>query len=290
MRRIPVLLAALGTLALLLGALVAALAGLRAGIGPWPAAAVLALGAWMMWRRRPRATTLDAPARAWLRAHVPAYAHGTGAALAHFEANAAAFLAQQRFEAVEAAAWTPERRLAVAAGAATLLHGRPGWTLGTRRTMLLYPTRFDGQYDDDAEWGEFDGMAHPQGPVIFAADALDAAWRHADGSNVILHELAHLFDFDRDGHDGVPSLVADGSVDAWTALVRREMQRVRVGKSLLRAYAAHDATEFFAVSTEVFFERPHALARRHPELFDALTALYAWDPRTATAEPAGAEP
>jgi MtfA peptidase len=145
--------------------------------------------------------------------------------------------------------------------------------------MLLYETRFDEQYEHDAEWGAFDGMAHPQGPVIFAADALDHAWDHTDGSNVVLHELSHLFDFDSAGTDGMPSLVADASAEAWAALVRREMQRVRVGRSLLRSYAAHNAAEFFAVSTEVFFERPFALARRHPELFAALTAMYAVDPR-----------
>ena len=246
---------------------------------------VLALLLTLKRRRAARRVPLDAASRAWLVTNVPLYAHADEAGRARFDRAVTEFLSAQRFEATGAALWTPERRLAVAAGAATLLHGRDGWSLASRRTMLLYETRFDAQYDGDAEWGEFDGMAHPQGPVIFAVAALDHAWSHADGSNVILHELAHLFDFDSSGTDGVPSLVADASAEAWVALVRREMQRVRVGKSLLRAYAAHDAAEFFAVSTEVFFERPFPLARRHPELFEALTALYAVDPRAGRAEP-----
>ncbi|HYE59063.1 MAG TPA: zinc-dependent peptidase [Rhodothermales bacterium] len=277
----PSLLQTFAGLTMLLAALVAAMAGMRAGAGPWPGVVVLGLTllVWMRRRLRGRPKHLDEETRAWLAAHVPLFTHADAPGRARFERAVAAFLAAQRFEAAGEAQWTLERRLAVAAGAATLLHGRPGWSLASRRTMLLYETRFDAQYEKDAEWGEFDGMAHPQGPVIFAADALDHAWDHTDGSNVVLHELAHLFDFDSSGIDGVPSLVADASAEAWAALVRREMQRVRIGKSLLRSYAAHDAAEFFAVSTEVFFERPFALARRHPELFEALTAMYALDPR-----------
>ena len=37
------------------------------------------------------------------------------------------------------------------------------------------------------------------------------------------------------------------SAEAWRALVRREMRRVRLGTSLLRGYAATNAAEFFAV-------------------------------------------
>ena len=70
-------------------------------------------------------------------------------------------LAELRFEGVRGADPTPERRLAVAAGAALLLHGRPDWDLPTGRTILFYPDRFDDQYDldDDASADELEQAA-----------------------------------------------------------------------------------------------------------------------------------
>jgi len=41
--------------------------------------------------------------------------------------------------------------------------------------------------------------------------------------------------------------------------------------------------EFFAVATEVYFERPAALRREAPDLYEELHRFYGWDP---PAEPA----
>lgn len=262
--------------------------GYRLGGGVWPFALALVLGAaWVLRpvlaRRALLRTPFPASFRTWLADHVPVYQHGTAAERRRFEATVQAFLAEQRFEDVDAGApWTDTRRLAVAAGAATLLLGRPGWSFTTRRSFLLYPAAFDQDYfgtDAPEDGGVFDGMAHQQGPVIFAAGALDEAWAYDDASNVVLHELAHLLDYAGDTADGVPALLDPASTGAWQRLVRRETQRIRVGKSLLRPYAATNGAEFFAVGTEVFFEKPVPLARRHPELFDAFRAFYAYDPR-----------
>lgn len=50
------------------------------------------------------------------------------------------------------------------------------------------------------------------------------------------------------------------------------------GTSLLDAYAATNAVEFFAVAVETFFERPVELRARHPELYGALAAYFRQDP------------
>jgi Mlc titration factor MtfA (ptsG expression regulator) len=99
---------------------------------------------------------------------------------------------------------------------------------------------------------------------------------------VVLHELAHLFDFDNEGADGVPSLVNPVSAPDWQALVRDEMRRVQQGRSLLRPYAAEAPSEFFAVAVEHFFEEPEPMARHHEELFRALVSFFRVDPRTGT--------
>ena len=49
-------------------------------------------------------------------------------------------------------------------------------------------------------------------------------------------------------------------------------------RTVLDDYGATNPAEFFAVSTETFFERPSALYREHPELFGQLKRFYGLDP------------
>ena len=233
---------------------------------------------------RAAAGELDERQRAWLAEYVPVYRAATDgdadASLdaARFEADVRWALGALHYEAADGAAATPELRLAVAAGAATLLHGRPGWRLPTGRTILFVPDAFDEAYGDD-EPPAFDGMVHSQGPVVFSARAVAAGWARTRGSNVVLHELAHLLDFEgASDADGTPSMLDPRSADAWDALVRSEMARAERGDGVLRAYAATNPAELFAVSTEVFFERPTLLRAQHPELYAALRAVYGYDP------------
>ena len=155
---------------------------------------------------------------------------------------------------------------------------RPDWELGGTSSILFYPGAFDEQYFG-GDYADFDGMAHEQGPVLLSAQAVRESWEDpADGSNVVLHELAHLFDFKNEGADGIPSLMDPSSEAAWQDLVRREMRRIRQGRSMLRRYGATAPSEFFAVAVETFFEQPAQMQAEHPELFDALRSFFALDP------------
>jgi Mlc titration factor MtfA (ptsG expression regulator) len=48
--------------------------------------------------------------------------------------------------------------------------------------------------------------------------------------------------------------------------------------TVLDPYGATNPAEFFAVSTESFFEKPAVLQKRHPELYAALKSFYRQDP------------
>jgi MtfA peptidase len=255
--------------------------GLSAWIGLAPLLLVPALGLRRALRRW-RAVQRPFPEawRQWLDARSPVYRHADPTGRRRFEQDVQMVLAEARFDAVEGVDLDDDLRLSVAAGAATLLHGRPDWELDLSRTFLFYPDTFDDEYLVEGE-SDYDGMVHPQGPVLLSAHAARAGWAHPeDGSNVVLHELAHLFDFaDAPDADGVPTLLDPASAKAWIQLAHREMALARRGRSMLGRYAASHPAEFFAVATERFFERPERLAERHPELFDALVALYNLDPR-----------
>lgn len=271
-------------LAVLIGGGAAVVGAQSGAFSPWLGLAVLTLV--LLWGlrkalRRARAVRrpLPAPARAWLEAHVPLYRRLGPAGRLRFERDVQIVLAEARFEAVEGVELADDLRLGVAAGAAMLLHGRPDWEIGLSRTFLFYPDTFDDEYLVEEE-SDYDGMVHAQGPVLLSARAVRESWEHAeDGSNVVLHELAHLFDYDAEDADGVPSLLDPASREAWLALARREMALAKRGRSMLGRYAATHPAEFFAVAVERFFERPEALSRRHPELFETLVNLFQLDPR-----------
>jgi Mlc titration factor MtfA (ptsG expression regulator) len=56
-------------------------------------------------------------------------------------------------------------------------------------------------------------------------------------------------------------------------------QLARGETTLIDPYGATDPGEFFAVVSELFFEKPQALADRHPALYAELSAYYRSDPR-----------
>ena len=253
-----------------------AVVGVGVGLALWALVALVALRRPLR-RLRVARQRLPEAQRAWLTGHVGVYAALAPEGQARFERDVRFLLADLRFEAVDGLVLTDALRLAVAAGGACLLAGRPDWELPLGRTVLFVPDSFDEAYGDE-EAGVYDGMVHVQGPVVLSAEAVAAGWSRADGSNVVLHELAHLFDIDGTGADGIPSFLDRASADAWRALADAEMRRARTGRSVLRSYAAHDRAELFAVATEQFFERPLRLRARHPELYAALRAFYALDP------------
>jgi Mlc titration factor MtfA (ptsG expression regulator) len=291
---------------LLIGALVGLCVGVLAGrvggaavgwaLGLGSLALVLTLGMRRAVRRWRVARQTLAPEQVrWIEEHVPFYASLEETGRARFRRDVRFFLAERRFERADDRPLDPELPLAIAAGAALLLHGRPDWELPDRRAILFLPDRFDDDYASGtlAQDADYDGMVHAQGPVVFSERAVRLAWQPSrDGYNVVLHELAHLFDFQgtADGDaDGVPSLLGSGE-DAWLALAKREMRLAERGRSVLPRYAATNHAELFAVGTEQFFERPDRLAARHPELFAAFEQMYGLDPRTGADEGARSKP
>lgn len=260
----------------LVGALVGREAGALAGFGVGAVVFIAGLAVGLRGRlRRSRVVSRPFPPAwtEWLDRHVPLYAAGSDDDRQRFERTVLIALDAWSIEGVDGVTVDDTLRLAVAAGAGVMLWGRPDWDVPAGRSILLYPGTFDDEYST-VDSADFDGMAHPQGPVILSAPAVLSGWKRTDGYNVVLHELAHVFDFDPEGADGLPAFLDPRSVDAWKDLVRTEMRRAKLGKGILRSYASTNPAELFAVATEQFFERPARLRQHHPELFEALAALY----------------
>jgi Mlc titration factor MtfA (ptsG expression regulator) len=135
------------------------------------------------------------------------------------------------------------------------------------------------------------GEAWQNGAVVLAWDAVrKGASDLGLGPNIVLHEFAHLLDFEDGQSDGAPRLGFGESMAArksryasWARVFGVEFERLRVKaqngeEAFLSAYGATNPAEFFAVATEAFFTCPHEMQKHHPELYDQLKGFYLQDP------------
>lgn len=127
------------------------------------------------------------------------------------------------------------------------------------------------------------GQAHPQGPVVLSwAAAKREARRPERGQNVVYHEFAHRLDMLDGLTDGTPPLGSDKATERWMQVCTAAFERVQAGDSILRSYAGKNPAEFFAVATEVFFNRPTDLFANEADLYDELRSFYGQDPASRT--------
>jgi len=183
-----------------------------------------------------------------------------------------------------------EMRVTIAAQAAFLLLGRGG-SFSNLREVLVYPGHFVVPRSEMGAGGVVHeardvlaGQSWQRGQIIVAWDAvLDGAVDPHDGVNVVMHEFAHQLDQDTGAANGAPYVGRGALQQAWARVMNQEFAALREGlaraqPSLIERYAATSPAEFFAVTTELFFEKPAALAAERPELYEQLKRCYRLDP------------
>ena len=206
------------------------------------------------------------------------YRHIDAEGKQRFERDIQMFLADFNVKGTRGGELDVRTRLLVAAGIATLIHGRPDWEPPIRDGIVVYPgQRFNRDYESGKGW--MAGQASYNGPLIVTKGSLEHSFRDPhDGYNVIFHELAHYFDLEDGTADGVPAFLPSEGIFAWKEIIYKEWEKVNRGQSFLDAYAGVNEAEFFAVSTEFFFEKPWVMAQKNPGLYDALKEFYNLDP------------
>ncbi|MDQ2735508.1 MAG: zinc-dependent peptidase [Pseudomonadota bacterium] len=183
-----------------------------------------------------------------------------------------------------------EMRVTIAAQAAFLLLGRGG-SFGNLREVWVYPGHFVVPQSKVSAGGVVHeghdvlaGQSWQRGQVLVAWDAvLEGAADPHDGANVVIHEFAHQLDQDTGAANGAPYVGRGAPQRAWARVMNQEFDalRLRLARaepSLIDPYAATSPAEFFAVTSELFFERPDALAVERPALFEQLKRCYRLDP------------
>ena len=128
------------------------------------------------------------------------------------------------------------------------------------------------------------GEAWYHSPIVLSWEhVLQAGRDQSNGCNVVLHEFAHHLDGLDGEMEGTPPLAGREQEKTWYRVTEAEYRRLvgsarRHEVTLLDHYGATNRAEFFAVATECFFEQPHAMQRRHEELYAVLRDFYLQDP------------
>jgi len=192
--------------------------------------------------------------------------------------------------------WEAANRFALTDEMCTVIAGQAAWMalglglddIAAIGAIVVHPTTMtsvgsrpgpvNGLLTDEPVY--MHGEAHYRGPLLLAWDAVRRDIRRpGNGLNVVVHELTHKLDMLDGIIDGTPPLPPDRR-DLWVAVCSSEYRALRDGADdpLLRDYAATDVGEFFATATEVFFDRPIALAEGKPDLYAIFADYFATDP------------
>jgi MtfA peptidase len=183
-----------------------------------------------------------------------------------------------------------------------------GWT-----SIVLHPAEFvvpRRVTDESGVVHEYDetisGEAWEGGPLVLSwQDVQDNAPRDQP-YNVVLHEFAHKLDMLDGEADGLPpfdrKLHAGLAPGPWLEALEDARERLLAELELIETslpvdvdpdssaadayyahlpldpYAAQDASEFFAVSSEAFFLAPQRMRAAFPSWYELLTAFYRQTP------------
>ncbi len=175
-------------------------------------------------------------------------------------------------------------KLLVASSAIIPIFGFDSWKYTNIREVLLYPDRFNEQYefegDSDRRILGMVGNQSMEGIMILSKEALRLGFKNeSDKQNTAIHEFVHLIDKSDGTVDGLPKVLMDKQYALpWINQMSREIDRIYAGKSDINPYGATDRAEFFSVISEYFFERPKLLEEKHPELYALLEKIFNQDP------------
>lgn len=199
------------------------------------------------------------------------------------------FLHYKVFEGAHDLKITQEMKLTVALQACLpILHLGIDWYDGWV-SIIVYPAQFvpERRYMD--EYGVehnsrtvLSGESWHKGPVVLSWEDTEYSG-HIDGDNLVIHEFAHKLDVLNGKTNGFPPLHRAMDPAKWSEALSGAFDdlqdRYESGKKIsINAYAISSPAEFFAVFSEVFFERPNVVYEYYPDVYQQFKQFYRQDP------------
>lgn len=244
-------------------------------------------------RRRIRARPFPAPWREVLHRRVPYLDRLPHDLQRQLEQHMQVFIAEKPFIGCAGFEITDEVRVTIAAQACLLILERKRYCFPNLRQILVYPTAFVVERHHPVTGNPvlqtdaarvLTGESWTQGQVVLSwEDVIAGAAIPDDGRNVVIHEFAHQLDQWKGYANGAPWLGRRDRYPRWSRVMSEEYARLRQSPftgepSLFSDYGASSPAEFFAVVSEVFFERSREMREIHPALYGELRGLYRIDP------------
>lgn len=195
-----------------------------------------------------------------------------------FEEKLTRFLGSVKIEGIGTEVSALDRIL-VGASAVIPILGFNEWEYRNLGTVLLYPDTFN----KDFQFAEGDrnilgmvGDGYMNGQMILSQSALRHGFSKSAGNeNTGIHEFVHLIDKSDGATDGVPQyFIQHNYTIPWVKMMHQEIRKIEDNQSDINPYAITNEAEFFAVTSEYFFENPERMKDKHPALYDSLSKIF----------------
>lgn len=188
------------------------------------------------------------------------------------------FLSTVKITGIDTAV-TDTDKLLVASSAVIPVFNFKNWRYYNLQEVLLYSDAIDMNFASTGQGRDILGMVgtgYLEGKMLLSKPALELGFANrTDKSNTAIHEFIHLIDKMDGETDGIPQLLMHQQyVIPWLDMIHQEMKRIATNRSDISVYAYTNKTEFFAVISEYFFERPDLLKEKHPELYKMLLMIF----------------
>lgn len=201
------------------------------------------------------------------------------------------FIEEKEFIGCDGIIVDDDMRVTIAAQACLLLLNRHTDFYPNLKQILIYPSVFFVNNQEQRAGGVvserqrvLSGESWQNGKVILSWQTAQAdAANPVDGSNVVIHEFAHQLDQEAGHANGAPILERVSDYTTWSKVLSEEFTILQHNveynqASLFSYYGATNPAEFFAVATEVFFERPQEFYQHHRALYKELSLFFKLDP------------
>lgn len=240
--------------------------------------ALLYTGWWIQKKKTLTPDPLPVQIKMILDEQVPFYQQLNESKQKEFEERAKHFLTQVKITGVNTTVEDIDRVL-IAASAIIPIFNFPGWEYRNLHEVLLYPDSFDHDFEQQGGGRNILGMVGSGAlnhVMILSQFELRQAFSNLTGkTNTAIHEFIHLVDKTDGDIDGVPeSILNKKYIMPWLQLMQEEIKQIHDNNSDIDSYGATNQSEFFAVVSEYFFERPALLQEKHPELYELLLKIF----------------
>ncbi|MBL7740169.1 MAG: zinc-dependent peptidase [Chitinophagaceae bacterium] len=170
-------------------------------------------------------------------------------------------------------------RVLIGASAIIPIYSFPEWEYINLNEVLLYPETFSEEFEQEGNHRSVLGMVGSgamQNVMILSRHALRQGFSNkTDKNNTAIHEFVHLIDKTDGEVDGVPEVLLQHQYTLpWIDMVHKKIREIMKNRSDINPYGATSQSEFFAVVSEYFFERPDLLRTKHPELYELLNDMF----------------